>query len=123
MKLTVREQKILHTLGIDLDLFLDKKAKIKAIEDAYLIYTQRSANPNSNAIPEISVANSSSVVEHEASVGRVSQNQLNYLVSRGLAENQAISLIITKKFSDILSSLPLEFAIEAKKLIELNLEV
>ena len=121
MTLTQREQKILNILGVDLDLFLDNKAKVKSVERAFAKYSEVVLIPKSRAIPAISVGNNSSIVEHEARVGKVSQTQLEYIQSRGLTENQAVALIITKSFSEILSSLPLEFAIEAKKLIEANL--
>ncbi len=96
---------------------------IVEIKQRYKEYKKKLPKLSSSAVPTIIVGNKTSTVEHEASVGRVSEQQLFYLQTRGLDQNSAVSLIITKNFSEILSSLPLEFAIEAKKLIETNLAV
>ena len=116
-----REKEILEVLGINLIDFDDKNKFTIEIKKKYLIYKKNQSKPSSSAIPKIIVNNKTSTVEHEASVGRVSEKQLFYLRTRGLSNDSAISLFITKNFSEILSNLPLEFAIEAKKLIEMNL--
>ena len=116
-----REKEILEILGIDPDDFESKNKFVKEIKKKYSIYKKNLPKPSSNAIPKIIINNNTSTVEHEASVGRVSEKQLFYLRTRGLNIDSAISLIITKNFSEILSNLPLEFAIEARKLIEMNL--
>lgn len=116
---TKREIEILENLKINLNLPSDEL--ISEIQKKYSIYKKNQGNPSSSAIPKIIIGNKTSTVEHEASVGRVSEKQLFYLCTRGLDHNSAISLIVTKNFSEILSNLPLEFAIEARKLIEINL--
>jgi Fe-S cluster assembly protein SufB len=122
-ELTKREKEILEILNIDLSHIGDQTEIAELIQKNYTKYKKNLARPSSSAIPKIIVGNITSTVEHEASVGRVSEKQLFYLRTRGLDQNAAISLIITKNFSEILSNLPLEFAIEARKLIEMNLEL
>lgn len=73
-------------------------------------------------IPTIEVHNASSVVEHEASTSRLSEEQFLYLESRGLDREQSISLIVNGFCSEVFKRLPLEFSVEAVKLIELKLE-
>lgn len=59
---------------------------------------------------------------HEATVGRVSQDQLFYLMSRGLSEAQAMSLIVNGFVSPILKEIPLEYSVELKGLLEMSFE-
>lgn len=59
---------------------------------------------------------------HEATVGRVSQEQLFYLMSRGLDESQALSLIVNGFVSPILKEIPLEYAVELRRLLEMSFE-
>jgi Fe-S cluster assembly scaffold protein SufB len=123
LELTKREREILEILKIDPSNFVNQKDLVDKIKSSYKEYQITISKPSSSAIPKIIVGNKTSIVEHEASVGKVSEKQLFYLRTRGLDQNSAISLIITKSFSEILDNLPLEFAIEARKLIEMNLEV
>ncbi len=116
-----REKEILEILEISPDDFEDKKKLELEIKKKYSVYKKNQPKPSSSSVPKIIINNKTSTVEHEASVGRVSEKQLFYLRTRGLSNDSAISLIITKNFSEILSNLPLEFAIEARKLIEMNL--
>lgn len=73
-------------------------------------------------IPYIEVKNASAVLEHEASTSRVSEDQLFYLQSRGMETQQAISLLVNGFCKEVFSHLPLEFSVEAVKLIEMKLE-
>ena len=73
-------------------------------------------------IPVIESQNPSAVVEHEASTSRLSEEQFAYLESRGLEKEQAISLIVNGFCSEVFKQLPLEFSVEAVKLIEMKLE-
>ncbi len=77
---------------------------------------------SAHTIPYIEVKNSSSVVEHEASTSRISEDQLFYLQSRGLSQEDAISLLVNGFCKDVFKQLPLEFSVEAVKLIEMKLE-
>ena len=75
-----------------------------------------------NTFPYIEVQNDSAVVEHEATTSRLSSDQLLYLKSRGIKEEDAISLLLNGFCAEIFSRLPLEFSVEAVKLLEMKLE-
>ena len=66
--------------------------------------------------------NDSAIVEHEASTSRLSADQLLYLKSRGIKEEAAISLLLNGFCEEIFRKLPLEFSVEAVKLLEMKLE-
>lgn len=75
-----------------------------------------------NTFPYIEVKNDSAVVEHEASTSRISEDQLFYLQSRGLTQEETVSLLVNGFCKDVFKQLPLEFSVEAVKLIEMKLE-
>jgi Fe-S cluster assembly protein SufB len=75
-----------------------------------------------NTFPVIEVKNSTAVVEHEATASKVSEEQLFYLLSRGIAEEDAVKLIINGYCDEVFKQLPMEFAIEANRLLDLKLE-
>ena len=75
-----------------------------------------------NTFPMIDVKNSESIVEHEASTSRVSEEQLSYLNSRGLNTEESVSLLVNGFCKEVFKQLPLEFSVEAVKLIEMKLE-
>lgn len=75
-----------------------------------------------NTFPYIEVKNDSAVVEHEASTSRISEEQMFYLQSRGLSPEESVSLLVNGFCKDVFKQLPLEFAVEAVKLIEMKLE-
>jgi Fe-S cluster assembly protein SufB len=75
-----------------------------------------------NTFPVIDVKNDTAIVEHEASTSRISEDQLFYLESRGLSNEEAVSLLVNGFCKDVFKQLPLEFAVEAVKLIEMKLE-
>ncbi len=79
-------------------------------------------NCSAFAIPYIDVSNQSAIVEHEATASRVGEEQLFYCQQRGLCEQDAISLIVLGSCQEVLSHLPMEFSLEARKLLEMNLE-
>ncbi len=80
------------------------------------------AKCSANTFPYIEVKNKSAVVEHEASTSRISEDQLFYLQSRGLSTEQAISILVNGFCKEVFKQLPLEFSVEAVKLIEMKLE-
>lgn len=86
--------------------------------DSLLIGSECSAN----TFPYIESKNPSAVVEHEASTSKMSADQLFYLKSRGLSEEQAISLLLNGFCKEVFKKLPLEFSVEAVKLLEMKLE-
>ena len=72
--------------------------------------------------PYLDIWNSSSIVEHEATISKVSEEQLFYLMQRGITNEQAISLLISGFCKDVFNMLPMEFASEDDKLLSLKLE-
>jgi Fe-S cluster assembly protein SufB len=77
---------------------------------------------SANTFPYIEVKNKSAVLEHEASTSRISEDQIFYLQSRGLDTEQTISLLVNGFCKAVFKELPLEFSVEAVKLIEMKLE-
>ncbi|MEJ6649005.1 MAG: Fe-S cluster assembly protein SufB [Burkholderiales bacterium] len=75
-----------------------------------------------NTFPYIEVANKSAMVEHEASTSKIGEEQLFYFLSRGIDSEEAVSMIINGFVRDVFMHLPMEFAVEATKLLGLKLE-
>ena len=75
-----------------------------------------------HTVPYVEVRNSSSSVEHEASTTKVSEEQMFYCQQRGLSPEDAQSVILNGFVRDVVRRLPLEFAVEANRLLEINLE-
>jgi len=75
-----------------------------------------------NTFPYIQVNNSSATVEHEASTSKIGEDQLFYFAQRGVGADEAISMIINGFCKDVFTQLPMEFAVEATKLLGLKLE-
>ncbi|MEW6054996.1 MAG: Fe-S cluster assembly protein SufB [Bdellovibrionota bacterium] len=77
---------------------------------------------HANTFPVIEVKNNTAVVEHEATASRVNEDQIFYLLSRGIPAEDAVKLIINGYCEEVFKQLPFEFAIEANRLLELKLE-
>ena len=77
---------------------------------------------SANTFPYIEIKNSTAVMEHEASTSKINAEQLFYLRSRGLDMEGSVSLIINGFCKDVFKELPMEFAVEAVKLLEMKLE-
>jgi Fe-S cluster assembly protein SufB len=75
-----------------------------------------------NTFPYIQVNNSSARVEHEATTSKIGEDQLFYFAQRGIGAEEAISMIINGFCKDVFTQLPMEFAVEATKLLGLKLE-
>ena len=75
-----------------------------------------------NTFPYINVSNNSAKVEHEASTSKIGEDQLFYFASRGIGNEEAVSMIINGFVQDVFVQLPMEFAVEATKLLGLKLE-
>ncbi len=75
-----------------------------------------------NTFPYIEVMNNTAQVEHEATTSKISEDQLFYLQQRGLSEEDSISLIINGFCKEVFRELPMEYAVEAQKLLGLKLE-
>ncbi len=103
------------------------QVKIMASADGARNYSQCDSmlvgpNCSANTYPYIEVKNKSAVLEHEASTSRISADQIFYLKSRGIDSESAISLLVNGFCQDVFKQLPLEFSVEAVKLIEMKLE-
>ena len=75
-----------------------------------------------HTVPFIRNRNKTSTIEHEASTSKVSDEQLFYLQQRGISEEEAVSLIVNGFCKEVLQQLPMEFAVEAQKLVSISLE-
>lgn len=75
-----------------------------------------------NTFPYIEVQNNTATLEHEATTSRISADQLFYMQSRGVDEEQAISMLVNGFAEEVFKHLPMEFAEEAVKLLEMKLE-
>ena len=75
-----------------------------------------------HTIPYIDSKNNSAVVEHEASTSKINEDQLYYCRQRGISHEDAISLIVNGFCKQVLQELPMEFAVEAQKLVSISLE-
>ena len=76
----------------------------------------------SHTVPYIENENKTAVLEHEATTSKISEEQLFYCCQRGLSEEEAVGLIVNGFCKDVMQKLPMEFAIEAAKLINISLE-
>ena len=86
--------------------------------DSLLIGKQCGAH----TFPYIEVKRPDATVEHEATTSKISDDQLFYCRSRGISEEDAVSLIVDGFCKQVFRELPMEFAVEAKKLLEVSLE-
>ena len=75
-----------------------------------------------HTFPDIRSANTSAIVEHEATTSKISEDQLFYCNQRGIAPEDAVGLIVNGYAREVLSRLPMEFAVEARKLLQVSLE-
>jgi Fe-S cluster assembly protein SufB len=95
-----------------------ENVKSNVVCDALLL----DENSRTDTYPYMKIDNKKVKIGHEASVSKVSQEQLFYLISRGLTEEQASALIVNGFISPIVKQLPMEYAYELNKLIELQME-
>ncbi len=80
------------------------------------------ANCGAHTVPYIEAKNASARLEHEATTSKISEDQLFYVMQRGIPEEEAIALIVNGFVKDVIQELPMEFAVEAQKLIGISLE-
>lgn len=86
--------------------------------DALLINT----NSRTDTYPAITVRGQNNFVQHEASVSKVSEEQIFYMQQRGLSEEQAMSLSVNGFINDLVNQFPMEYSVELKRLIDLEME-
>ncbi len=80
------------------------------------------SNCAANTIPYIDMKNKSAIIEHEATTSKIAEDQLFYCLARGISPDDALGLIVNGFCEEILKELPMEFAVEAHKLLQINLE-
>jgi Fe-S cluster assembly protein SufB len=95
-----------------------KNAKTKIVCNSLILDNKSS----SNTYPIIQTKNPTATIAHEAYVGKISQEQIFYLTSRGLTEEEATKLIISGFIDPLIKKLPIEYALELNRLIELEIE-
>jgi len=77
---------------------------------------------SAHTVPYIESKNPSAILEHEATTSKISEDQLFYCMQRGLGEEEAVALLVNGFCRDVLQQLPMEFAVEAQKLVGISLE-
>ena len=75
-----------------------------------------------HTFPYIETGNASAIVEHEATTSKISEDQLFYCLQRGIDEEDAVNMIVNGFCKDVFKELPMEFAVEAQKLLNITLE-
>jgi len=95
-----------------------EKSKSNVVCDALIL----DPKSRSDTYPYIEVENDNVAIEHEASVSKIGEEQLFYLMSRGLTEAEASSMIVTGFIEPLVKELPMEYAVEMNRLIELQME-
>ena len=75
-----------------------------------------------HTFPYIEVNNPNSIVEHEATTSKIGEDQIFYCNQRGISTEDAIGLIVNGYTKEVLNKLPMEFAVEAQKLLQISLE-
>ncbi len=95
-----------------------RRAKSKVICDALIL----DSHSRSDTYPTNKILEQDSSLEHEATVSRVGEEQLFYLMSRGLTEQEAMGMIVNGFVEPVVKKLPLEYAVEMNRLIEMEME-
>jgi Fe-S cluster assembly protein SufB len=81
-----------------------------------------SSESGAHTFPYIEVKHPSAQVEHEASTSKISEDQLFYCRQRGISEEDAVSMIVNGFCREVFKELPMEFAVEAQRLLSVSLE-
>ena len=89
-----------------------------------LAIKEEEKRPNLNKLKsnQVENKNSTSTIEHEATTSKINEDQLFYCNQRGLDQEEAVSLIVNGFCKEVLQQLPMEFAVEAQKLVSISLE-
>ena len=75
-----------------------------------------------HTVPYVEARNAQAQLEHEATTTRLSEEQLFYVMQRGLSQEEAVQLLVNGFVREVLQELPMEFAVEAQKLVAVSLE-
>jgi len=73
-------------------------------------------------LPAMDISENDVEVSHEAAVGKIQEEQLFYLMSRGLSEKEAVKMIVSGFIEPVVKELPVEYAVELNRLIEMEIE-
>ena len=125
LNFTTKDLQILEEIGFNLSLVevLGKKELKIAIEKQYQVYLQKvQTKPIANTYPTIESSNPTAQIEHEASTGKISEQIMFFLQSRGLNAEECVSLVVSGFCGEILQNLPFEFAMEARELLKVSME-
>ena len=95
-----------------------KNCRNNTVCDALLI----NSNSRNDTYPAITCSGENNSVQHEASVSKLSEEQIFYMRSRGLSEAEATSLAVNGFVNDLVREFPMEYSVELKRLIELQME-
>ncbi len=80
------------------------------------------AESRSDTIPQMNIDNNTATVTHEATAGKISDDAIFYLRTRGLSEDEAVAMVVNGFIEPIVKELPLEYAVEMNRLIEMEME-
>ena len=72
--------------------------------------------------PDMDIKNDTAIVEHEATTSKINEEQIFYCNQRGIPTEEAVGLIVNGYAKEVMSKLPMEFAVEAQKLLQITLE-
>jgi Fe-S cluster assembly protein SufB len=75
-----------------------------------------------HTFPYLEIANNTAKVEHEATTSKIGEDQIFYCNQRGLSTEDAVGLIVNGYVKEVINQLPMEFAVEAQKLLQISLE-
>ena len=95
-----------------------KRAQVRPECDALLI----NSTSRTDTYPAITVRGTGNSTQHEASVSQISAEQIFYMQQRGLTEGQAMSLAVNGFVNDLVRQFPMEYSVELKRLIDLEME-
>ena len=130
----MRDENQLHAAVVELVALENAEIKYSTVQNwypgdeqgkggIYNFVTKRGACRGRNSkISWTQVETGSAIMEHEASTSKIGEDQLFYCLSRGLSEEDAVNLIVNGFAKDVLKELPMEFAVEAQKLLGISLE-
>ncbi|MDE1855415.1 MAG: Fe-S cluster assembly protein SufB [Candidatus Micrarchaeota archaeon] len=94
-----------------------ENAKVNTTCDALLM----DENAKTNTFPYVDIQRNDAMISHEAKVGKISEDEVFYLMSRGIPESDAIAMIILGFLNDLTKVLPMEYSLELKRLIKLDM--
>jgi len=94
-----------------------ENAKVNTTCDALLL----DEDAKTNTYPYVDIQRNDAMVSHEAKVGKISDDEVFYLMSRGIPESDAIAMIILGFLNDLTKVLPMEYSLELRRLIKLDM--